>query len=94
VDDPTEENIVHPNDPRYNLPDSIEYLYLDVYTEDEFREMVKVFETTNANTPKLTLENTCIDGYKSMKYGCAVEPHVRFANPTLDDIWRGHSYFL
>jgi hypothetical protein len=94
VDDPVEEDIVYSKDPRDNLPDSLEYLYLDVYTEDEWREMVKIFETTNANTPKLTLENTCIDQRESTKYGRAVEPHIRFANPLFDDIWRGHSYFL
>jgi hypothetical protein len=85
---------VYSKDPRDNLPDSLEYLYLDVYTEDEWRGMIKMFETTNTNTPKLTLENTCIDRYKSAKYGRAVEPRIRFANPLLDDIWRGHSYFL
>jgi hypothetical protein len=56
--------------------------------------MVKIFETKNANTPKLTLENTCIDRYNVTKYGRAVEPHIRFANPLFDDIWSGHSYFL
>lgn len=94
MDDYVEDGIVYSKDPRDNLPDSLEYLYLDVHTEDELREMVKMFETTNTNTPKLTLENTCIDLYESMKYGRAVEPYIRFANPLFDDIWRGHNYFL
>jgi hypothetical protein len=55
VVDPFEECIVYPNDLRDNSSDSFEYLYVDVYTEDEWREIVKMFETTDANTPKLTL---------------------------------------
>jgi hypothetical protein len=98
VDNPVEEGIVYSEDPRDNLPGSLEYLYLDVYTktEDKWKDMIKMFETANANTPKLTLDNTCIDRFRSRsaKYGRAVEPSIRFANPLFDDIWRGHSYFL
>lgn len=95
VENPIEERIVYSEDPRDNLPDSLEYLYLDgIYKDDEWKQMIEMFKTTNANTPKLTLENTCINRDDKAKYGHAVEPHVRFANLLLEDTWRGHSYFL
>jgi hypothetical protein len=95
VQDPVEKRTVHSKDPRDNLPESLEYLYLDgVYEDDEWEQMIEMFKTTNANTPKLTLENTCLNREDSAKFGNAVEPHIRIDNPLLEDIWSGHSYFL
>lgn len=88
-EEPTEEESL---DPRDNLPESLEYLYLEVAHEiEEWKRLVEILEVTNANTPKLTLDNTCIKRGK-WSYGRAVEPEVRFATPHLDDIWRGYSY--
>ena len=95
MDDFDEEGLAYLKDPRDNLPESLEYLYLDIYNKRELEEIVKIFETSNANTPKLTLESSCIERFsKSIKYGRAVEPQLQFANPLFDDIWRGHSHFV
>jgi hypothetical protein len=82
-------------DPRDNLPQSLEYLYLDgIDKGNEWKDMLEMFKTTNANTPKLTLENSCLVRTDQVKYGQAAELHVRFATPLREDIWKGHSYFL
>ena len=96
AEEPTEEF----TDPRDNLPESLEYLWLDgVYEEEEWEQMKELFDTTNACTPRLTLDNTCIRRYVSggngrqsyPKYGRAVEPWVKFDDPNLKGIWEGRS---
>lgn len=83
------------NDPRDNLPESLEYLYLDgLYKGDEWNNMVEIFKTPNAHTPKLTLDNVCLNRDSIAKFGNAVEPNIRINNLPLEDIWRGHNYFL
>ncbi|KAF3043903.1 hypothetical protein E8E11_008537 [Didymella keratinophila] len=83
------------NDPRDNLPASLEYLYLDGINKDnEWEEMVEMFKTTIANTPKLTLENFCLVWADQATYGQAVEAHVKFPFPAYEDMWKGHSYYL
>ncbi|KAF3048237.1 hypothetical protein E8E12_011421 [Didymella heteroderae] len=95
VDNPVGERSVYSRDPRDNLPESLEYLYLDGnYQKDEWKNLIKMFKIMNANTPKLTIENVCLDRNSEAKYGRAVEPHVRFANPLLDNIWKRHNYFI
>lgn len=82
-------------DPRDNLPQSLEYLYLDgLYKGDEWDDMVETFKTPNANTPELTLDKVCLNRDGTTKFGSAVEPNIRINSLSLEDIWRGHNYFL
>ena len=82
-------------DPWDNLPESLEYLYLDgLYILDEWDDLVEMFKTINPRTPKLTLENFCLNRNGDTTWGGAAEPDIKFANPPLEDIWNGHNCFL
>lgn len=89
-------------DPRNNLPESLEELYLSgIYEDEEWEHLIKLFESPNASTPKLTYEKTCLmrdpGGWNrsgtQAKFGGADEPGDRFRNPRLTHIWDGHGYY-
>ncbi|KAF9698259.1 hypothetical protein EKO04_003693 [Ascochyta lentis] len=88
-------------DPRDNLPESLEELYLDgVYEDEEWEQLTEVFKAPNIFTPKLTLEKTCFlrhstswDGRATQqKIGSAAEPGNRFTNPLHIGTWEDHGY--
>ncbi|KAJ4365402.1 hypothetical protein N0V95_000451 [Ascochyta clinopodiicola] len=88
-------------DPRDNLPESLEELYLDgIYEDEEWEELTELFQNPNTCTPKLTLEKTCVMRHSRAwdkhgaqeKIGGAAEPDTRFVNPLLMNIWEGHGY--
>ncbi|KAH6618558.1 hypothetical protein C7974DRAFT_32329 [Boeremia exigua] len=84
-----EEEVEQMTDPRDNLPESLEYLYLDGdYEYEQYHQLIDIFDTTNPNTPKLTLDNTCIKYGSDTSYGGAAEPEVKFAHPhQVDSTW-------
>jgi len=74
-------------DPRDNLPETLEYLYLDgVYDFDEWHQIIGIFDTTNANTPRLTFDNTCLMCGGETNHGRAIEPKVRFGNEQIAEM--------
>ncbi|KZM18856.1 uncharacterized protein EKO05_0006503 [Ascochyta rabiei] len=88
-------------DPRDNLPESLEELYLDgVYEDEEWEQLTELFKNPNTSTPKLTLEKTCVMRHSKAwdrrgvqeKVGGAAEPGIRFTNPLHMSIWDGHGY--
>lgn len=74
-------------DPRDNLPESLEYLFLDgVYDWDEWKDITDMFKTAHANTPKLTIDNTCLMCGGETNYGNAVRPEDRFGGQQLEEM--------
>lgn len=71
------------SDPRNRLPDDLQELYLHgVFEHDEWEQLHRTFENSNAATPKLLLDNICIrnlwkPGYENgvpARIGAAEEP--------------------
>ncbi|KAJ4994390.1 hypothetical protein SVAN01_00219 [Stagonosporopsis vannaccii] len=82
-----EEEPEESKDPRDNLPETLEYLYLDgVYDYDEWHQLTDIFDTTNLNTPKLTLENTGLMCGGDTNYGRAPRPEDKFGIRQLEEI--------
>ena len=88
-------------DPRNNLPESLEELYLEgIYEDEEWEQLVELFKISNTSTPKLTFEKTCLmrssTAWNSRgtqeKFGGAAEPANRFSNPLYTQIWVNHGY--
>lgn len=80
-------------DPRDNLPASLEYLCMD--TEGvEWDALCKMFKDGNEHTPLLTLDNTRLVNDKELDFGKGLKSEVKFDAPHLEDIWRGHNTWL
>jgi hypothetical protein len=88
-------------DPRDNLPESLEELYLDgVYEDEEWEQLVELFKTLNASTPKLMLEKICVRRLSARwdingalaKFGGAAEPPHTFKHPLTTRLLTGHGY--
>lgn len=88
-------------DVRTLLPRSLEKLYLNGYFgsnggDYEWRAIERVFAYANTATPRLTLENTCIQhiwNYEARKQiGTADSPPCRFDHPFLSSLFDGHAW--
>jgi len=88
-------------DVRTLLPHSLEKLYLNGYFGDsdggyEWWTMERVFAHGNTATPRLTLENTCIQhkwNYEARKQiGTADAPPSGFDHPLLSTLFDGHAW--
>lgn len=89
------------SDPRDNLPEELEELYLDcVYEDEDWKELVKTFKAPNSSTPKLTLEKLCVRRFSTgwgkrvtqAKFGGAAEPPNMIERPLTTRLFSGHGY--
>jgi hypothetical protein len=89
------------SDPRDNLPVSLEELHLDgVYEDEEWEDLVSIFEKPNANTPNLTMNKVCVRrqsaawnaGDIQTKFGGAAAPQGEYVDRFTTKLLYGHGY--
>ncbi|KAH3905434.1 hypothetical protein HBI56_207390 [Parastagonospora nodorum] len=88
-------------DVRTLLPQSLERLYLNGYFgsndgDYEWRAIERVFANTSTATPRLTMENTCIqhiwNSEARAQIGTAEPPPGRYFHPFLLSLFDGHAW--